>query len=358
MTRGHLHVIATLGVAVALGALAPAAVIGQAPSKPAPAKSDAGKPWTPPRTVNGQPDLQGVWANNMATPLQRPKELADKPVLTDQELTALKTKAAKLFASGGGDAVFGDGLYAAVLAASDTFVSTDGKTGDYNQFWLVDREWEHRTSLVTDPPDGRIPPQTPAAQKQQAAAAEYRKLHPADAAQEMPNSLRCLTYGVPRVGGLTAGYNSYYQIVQSADSVAFSAEMFHETRVIPLDGRPHLDPAVRLIMGDSRGHWEGNTLVVDTTNFAPESNYMGSHENLHVIERFTRVGPAALDYEATIEDPTTWTRPWTASVHLKQTPEKIYEFACHEGNIAMGGILGGARVEEKAAAEDAKKGSK
>jgi hypothetical protein len=357
MSRGHLHLASALGAAVALAVFAPAALVGQA-QKDTSSKTEAGKPWTAPRTASGQPDLQGVWANNMATPLQRPKELADKPVLNDQELTALKAKAARLFASGGGDAVFGDGLYTAVLAASDTFVSTDGKTGDYNQFWLVDREWEHRTSLITDPPDGRIPAMTPEAQKQQAAAAEYRRLHPADAAEEMPNSLRCLTYGVPRVGGLTAGYNSYYQIVQSADSVAFHAEMFHETRVIPLDARPHVDPSIRLLMGDSRGHWEGNTLVVDTTNFAHQTNYMGAHENLHVIERFTRVGPGALDYSATIEDPTTWTKPWTALVHLKQSPDKIYEFACHEGNIAMGGILGGARVEEKAAADDAKKGSR
>ena len=359
MSRRRLSSISPLTLGLAAVVLTVSAVLGQAQRGTAPARTTATeKPYTSPRTASGHPDLQGVWANNMATPLQRPKEFADKPVLTDEELSRLKARAAKLVAGGASDAVFGDNLYATVLSNAETLVSTDGKTGNYNQFWLVDREWEHRTSLIIDPPDGRIPPLTPDGQKRVADAAEYRRLHPADAADELSNSLRCMTYGVPRVGGLTAGYNSYYQIVQAADSVAFHAEMFHESRVIPFNGRPHLDPSIRQWLGDSRGRWEGDTFVVDTTNFSPQSNYMGSRENLHVVERFTRVGPDTLDYQVTVEDPTTWTKPWTALIHLKRSPDLIYEFACHEGNISIGGILRGTRMEEKAAAEDAKKGSR
>ena len=345
---------------VFFGALLVALAVGDAArvDGQSPAPRTAAKPYAPPRTAIGQPDLQGVWANNLATPLERPKELADKPVLTDQELGALKAKAARLFASGGGDAVFGDGLYTAVLSQSDTFVSTDGKTGDYNQFWLVDREWENRTSLIIDPPDGKVPPMTPDAQQRVNAANEYQRVHRYDSAEDTGQSLRCITYGAPRLGGLTAGYNSYYQIVQTADYVAINAEMFHETRIVWLDGRPHLPSGLRQWLGDSRGHWEGNTLVVDTTNFSPASNYRGSHETLHAIERFTRVGPTTLDYQVTIDDPTTWTKPWTGLVHLKQSPGQIFEVACHEGNIAMGGILRGTRMEEKAAANEAKKGSR
>lgn len=333
---------------VVVGLASASVVAGQsAPSKGA----ATAKGYVVPRTASGQPDLQGVWANNLATPLERPKEFANKPVLTDEELNDLKAKAARLFASGGGDAVFGDGLYTAVLADPEKYVSTDGKTGDYNQFWLVDREWEHRTSLVTDPTDGRIPQVTAHAKKRQDEDAAFRREHPFDSADTVASGLRCITYGVPRLGGLTAGYNSYYQIVQSAEAVAINNEMYHETRVIPLDGRPHPSRSINGWLGDSRGHWEGNTLVVDTTNFSPKANYRGAHENLHVVERFTRVGPNTLDYQVTVDDPSTWTKPWTGLIHLAHSPDQIYEFACHEGNIAMGGILRGARMEEKAAAE-------
>ena len=154
------------------------------------AGAKSAKPYSVPKTAAGQPDLQGVWANNLATPLERPKELANKAVLTDEELNQLKAKAARLFASGGGDAVFGDGLYTAVLAEADKFVSTDGKTGDYNQFWLVDREWEHRTSLVTDPADGRIPAMTADAKKRQDEDAQFRKEHPFDSADTVASGLQ------------------------------------------------------------------------------------------------------------------------------------------------------------------------
>lgn len=356
MTRHSIGSADVLAVVIAFAWAAPITLAGQtqdAKAKPAAASSS----YKAPRTPDGQPDLQGVWANNMATPLERPKQLANKPVLTDKELADFKNRAARLF-DGGGDAAFGDGLYNAVAASLDTFVSQDGKTGDYNQFWLVDREWENRTSLVVDPPDGRIPALTPEGQNRQAADAEHRKLHPADGPEDLSLSVRCITYGVPRLGGLNAGYNSYYQIFQSKDVVAISSEMIHETRLIPLDGRPHVSSNLRQWQGDSRGHWEGDTLVIDTTNFSPKTNYQGSRANLHIVERFTRVAPDTLDYQVRVEDPTTWTKPWSALIKLKHSKDEIYEFACHEGNIGMKGILAGARAEEKAATEAAKKDSK
>jgi hypothetical protein len=342
---------AAIGVSMALAmGFVTATISAQAPSQGGERKANAAtSKWTVPRTADHKPDLQGVWANNIATPLERPKELAGKPVLSDAELKAFKERASRLFA-GGGDAAFGDGLYLAVLANPDNYLSSDGKTGDYNQFWLVDREFENRTSLVFDPPDGRIPPRTPEAQARVAAEAQRRREHPADSAQSLSLSVRCITFGMPRLGGLNAGYNSYTEIFQTPDYVAIKNEMFHEVRIVPLDGRPHLPSNIRLWQGDTRGHWEGDTLVVDSTNFSPQTEFMGSHENLHVIERFTRTGPDTLEQSFTIEDPTTWTRPWSAMIPLHHTKEQIYEFACHEGNISLPGILAGARMDEKAAA--------
>ena len=162
--------------------------------------------------------------------------------------------------------------------------------------------------------------------------------------------LRCLTFGVPRLGGNAASYNNYYEIVQSPGYVVLVGEAIHDARVIPLDGRPHLPSNIRQWHGDSVGRWEGNTLVVDTTNFSAKSNFFGSAENLHLVERFTRVAPDTITYQITLDDPTTWTRPWTAVVRLKKTQDKMFEYACHEGNYdVMHGMLAGARAEKKAA---------
>lgn len=334
------------GLTVVMMAIALAWVV------PLPALGQAGQDnWTLPRTLNGQPDLQGAWANNGATPLERPKELAGRQFLTEEEVAALKTRASELF-DGNGAAAFGDSVFLAALEDVQDYESTDGRTGNYNSFWLVDRDFNNRTALITDPPDGRLPSVTLEAQKKATAAAAARQERPAGP-EDLSVSLRCISPGLPN---LFAGYNSYYQIVQTPEYVAIVTEMYHDVRVIPLDGRPHLNKAFRLWNGDSRGYWEGDTLVVDTTNFIDQGGTgrsrfrLSTDENFHLVERFTRVGPNTLNYEFTIDDPTTWTTPWTAMIPLKQSEDNLYEFACHEGNRSMVGILAGNRIQESTAA--------
>ena len=319
------------------------AVLG---ASPVAAQTDG---WTPPRAADGRVDLQGVWANNAATPLERPDSLADKATFTDEELASLRESAQRLF-GGGDDAAFADGVFNAVLADVDKNVSRDGGTGNYSSVWMVDREFEHRTSLITDPPDGKLPVLTPTAEVRIEVAAEYRRAHPADGPEDLSRQVRCITYGIPRVGGLGAGYNSYYQIFQTPDYVVMLGEMIHDARVIPISDMPHIGDAVRQWHGDSRGHWEGDTLVVETTNYSPSSDYRGAAEHLHLIERFTLAGPDKLHYEITVTDATTWTRPWTAMVPLMRSEDALFEYACHEGNIGMAGILAGSRVQEAQAA--------
>jgi hypothetical protein len=324
---------------------------GQSGADAAKAKPAAvAKTWTVSRTSDGQPDLQGVWANNNATPLERPKALADRQFLTDEEVERLKAKAAELF-NGDGDAAFGDEIFVAALSGRERYVSDsfDKGTGNYNSFWLAERDFDNRTALIVDPPDGRVPALTSEAQQRNAArAAARRGRGPADSVEDRPLTERCITFGMP---DLLAGYNSYYQIAQTRGYVAIATERIHDVRIIPLDGRPHVPPGIRLWHGDSRGHWEGDTLVVDTTNFSEKTNFRGASENLHVIERFTRKGPNGLEYQITLSDPTTWTKPWTLMIPLRKSSDKIYEYACHEGNTGVVGVLAGARAQEKKAAE-------
>jgi hypothetical protein len=219
---------------------------------------------------------------------------------------------------------------------------------------MIEREFENRTSLIVDPPDGKIPPYTPEGRERNAQSPPVAGGGPRPPAgpEDLSNSLRCLTYGTPRVGQsnvASAGPLAYSQIVQAPGYVVLVMEGIHEARIISLDGRPHLPQQIKQLSGDSRGRWEGDTLVVDTTNFSRLSNFMGATENLHVTERFTRTGPERLDYQVTIADPTTWTRPWTVLIHLKRTTERLYEYACHEGNFdVMRGMLVGARMAERA----------
>lgn len=304
---------------------------------------------TPPRTAWGDPDLQGTWVNNSATPLERPEEFAGKETLNDEELSELKRRATLVL--DGGDAFFGDDLVRAAVGNDTQYRSFDRKTGNYNQFWIVEREFENRTSLIVDPPDGRIPPLTPEGQKRSADAVRgFLGIDPAGP-EDLHPQIRCITYGVPNI---LAGYNSYFQILQTPGYVVIFQELIHDARIIPLDGRPHLQPGIRQWQGDPRGRFEGATLVVDSTNFSPQSRFEGAAENLHLVERFARIDAETIAYEIEVDDPTTFARPWKAMISLKSTPDPIFEYACHEGNIAMEGILKGARSQEKAALEAAK----
>ncbi len=319
----------------AAGMLLVAPVVGEA-------ASDA---WTAPRTAAGHPDLQGVWANNNATPLERPEAWAGKDTLSPEEVAELQAALGQ--AVGDGDALFGDQQVLAAIERTQA-KSYDPTTGNYNQFWIVERSLTNRTSLIVDPADGRIPALTPEALERQTARAEHRKQHPADSWKDRSLGERCLSFGVPRLG---AGYNSYYQIFQSADHVVILMEMAHDARVIPIDGKPPLSDDIRLWHGDSRGHWEGETLVIETANFSSKSNFRRApSRNLRLTERLTRVDSTTLHYEVTIDDPTTWTGPWTALLPLQGTEDPIFEYACHEGNYGMEGILAGHRAEERAAA--------
>lgn len=325
-------------VLVALACLTLAAAGSQSDSRP-PAT------YKVPKTSFGQPDLEGVWTNNSATPLQRPAAWADKAVLTEAEVAQVRTAARQLEEQG--DALFGDELITDTLQGHTAPKSHDTETGNYNGFWLPARDFERRTSLIIDPPNGRIPPETPEAQKRRAALAERRRLSPADGPESRGLSERCITFGIPR---FQAAYSSVYQIVQSPTHVVFNMETIHDARVIPIDGRPPLSDKIQQWLGDSRGRWEGDTLVVETKGFSPKSNFQNSSNNLHLVERFTRLDRDTLQYDATMIDPTTWTRPWTARIYFKRTDEPLLEYACHEGNLGMFGILSGARKMEAARA--------
>jgi hypothetical protein len=332
MSRRLFSSLAALGLLIAV----PSSIAGQAHGN-----------WTPPLGPDGHPDLQGVWLNSSATPLERPAALAGKATLTDEEVAELRRRAARIFNKNtNADFAAGDAVFLAALADIDHFKST---TATGTTFEMIEREFDNRTSLITDPPDGRIPPLTPAGQER-AAARRARSQRPAEGPEDFNQIERCLTYGVPRLSGSNtgAGPMGYYSIVQTPSTIALFLEAIHEARIISLDGRPHLPPSVRLWEGDSRGRWEGTTLVVDTTNFSTRNDFMGSSDHLHLVERFTRVAADRIDYQITIDDPTTWTKPWTAVIRLKRSAERLYEYACHEGNFEIiRDMFAGARVRDR-----------
>jgi len=308
-------------------------------------QSNSSKAWVAPRTVGGQPDMQGVWANNNMTPLERPRQFQGRATMSDQELADLKAKVKTLL--DGGDAFFFDELILAALEGKEKFKSSDTQTGNYDQSWLSDRVFDNRTSLIIDPPDGRIPPTVPGfAERSRARAAAAPKRGPADRAQDLGLSTRCVHFGTPN---LMAGYQSYFALTQSPDTVVLRTEMIHDARVIPLDGRTHVSKAITMYHGDSVGRWEGDTLVVDTTNFSPQTSFRGSTEGFHLVEKFRRVADDTLEYYVTIDDPTVWSKPWTLMIPLKKTGEEMFEYACHEGNYGLPAILRGARAAEAAA---------
>ena len=308
----------------------------QAPA--AKAKPGGSKTWTAPRTPDGHPDFQGIWSNATITPLERPAEFAGKATLTEkeaEEFTQQNLQQNNFDRRDGG-------------AAADV-------NRAYNAFWY-DRGTQtvktQRSSLVIDPPDGRVPALTPEAQKRQAARAERRRLHPADGPEDRSLSERCLNWATAGPPMLPSFYNNNYQIVQTPDTFVIFNEMVHDVRIVPLDGRPHLPGSVRQWLGDSRGHWEGDTLVIETTNLTDKTAFRGSTENMRLIERFKRADADTLLYEFTVEDPAAFSRPWTVQIPSTRTAGPIFEYACHEGNYAMSGMLSSARAEEKAAASN------
>jgi hypothetical protein len=299
--------------------------LGLAQAREGEASARAG--WTIPRLADGHPDLQGVWENNNATPLERPREFAGKARLDDAELDALKRRAATLFGPDA-DAVFGDALYLALL--DETRPRQLGATGTYSANWLPDRLFEARTSLIESPADGRLPSATPENLASRAARAGRGPGRPA-----------------------TAADMSLYRIVQAPDVVAIEMEKIHDVRIVPLDGRPRLSSVHRHYMGDARGRWDGDTLVVESANFHPAGNYLGGilrlpDGNFTLTERFTLVAEDTLRYEFTVTDPTVWTAPWTAVIYWKRAKGDIYEYACHEGNYSVRGMLSGARADDAA----------
>jgi hypothetical protein len=333
------------GAAIVLVAAWPTAVPvagqGAAPA----AGASAGRAYTAPRTPDGQPDLQGFWTNSTYTPLQRPDKVTKEFYTPQEALEAEKQAAAR------------ESEQTAPGTVADVHY-------DFSQFAL-DRSQAPlarslRTSLIVDPPNGKLPALTPLGQKRAAEREEVSKrIGRWDSAESNQLDDRCIIMRGPGPPMMDAGYNSNYQIVQAPGYVMILTEMIHDVRIIPLDGRPQPHGNVRQWMGVSRGRWEGDTLVVETTNFNGKNPFVGSSEQMRVTERLTRVSNDAIRYQFTIEDPGTWVRPWSAEAPMMKTEGPIFEHACHEGNYGLYNTLVGARLEEKKAAEGAaKKGSK
>ena len=311
--------------------------------------ASAQKPYAPPHTPYGQPDFEGIWTNATLTPLERPAEFANKPTLTPQEAAEHKNRILQQF-----DRDRRDGGAQADLARAYG-----------SMWWDADTKLapNNRTSLIVDPPDGKVPPLTPAAQQKLQAARAEQRLHPADGPESRSLTDRCLVWPTAGPPMLPSFYNNApygplvtnYEIAQTPAAVVILMEIIHDARIIPVDGRPHLPDTVRQWFGDPRGHWDGNTLVVETTNFTDKTRFRGSGENMRLTERFTRTAPDTILYEFTVNDPESFTRPWSAVIPMIKSDGPIYEHACHEGNYALAGILGGARADEKKAAEEAGK---
>ena len=301
--------------------------------------------WTIGHTIDGQPDLQGVWANNTITPVERPDAFGDQEFLTAEEIEFLQSRVMEI-AEEDGDALFGGEVLAAALSGET--VSQDPTTGNYDQSWLADRSVHSRTSQIIDPPDGKYPPRTEEAIAYFNAAAQRRIDHPADSWLDRRITERCVSYGAPYLG---SGYNSYWQIVQTKDHVVIVQEMIHDVRIIPLVDKPVLDKNIKLWHGDSRGYWDDDTLVIETTNYSDASGF-GPNTSAKVNEeRVTRISDTALRYEITVNDMGTFTAPYTREIIFDYSPEPIYEYACHEGNYGMEYILSGHRAQEQFSGE-------
>jgi hypothetical protein len=345
MTRAEAVVLGVLAVLL----LVPPSATGQARTGAEVGQGAARTPW-------GDPDLQGIWNNFTITPLERPANLGDQEFLSPEEAAALEQQA-----------VAGVARQNAPSDVRTEPLPVGGNVGAYNSFWTEQGTRvvsTRRTSLIVDPPTGRLPDLTDEAVALRAST-EYRRLSdvkdgraPANGPEEMGLSERCLWYrGIP---SFPTGYNNNYQFFQNRDFVVILQEHIHDLRVIPLDGRAHLAPHVRQWAGSSRGHWEGETLVVETTNLRspfirrwnrPEHSLSRGElsDAVQVVERFTRVDAETLDYEFTVTDLKTWTSPWSGSLPMVRTDGPIYEFACHEGNYGMTNMLTGSRADDLAA---------
>jgi len=333
--------MAFIPVVVLLAGAAP--VVGQ---------STEANEWTVPRTPDGQPDLQGVWDFRTITPFERPTEFGDKDALTAEEAAAFREEYLQAQNKD--------------LRASDGISSQRDVANAYNQFWwdFGDTLTEDlRTSLVVDPPDGRIPALTPHAERR-VASPEAVDFEATRSGREPAGSWVDMDLGDRCILGFNSGppmepsaYNNNVQLFQAPGYVAILNEMVHNTRIVPLDGRAHLPPDVRQWVGDSRGYWDGDTLVVETTNFLGLTSFRRgiSTADLHLVERFTRISDTTLLYEVTVDDPGTWSRPWTYSVPMKKSDSQMFEYACHEGNYGMTNLLTGSRSVEKSAAMAAAK---
>lgn len=326
-------VVRLVAVVIAVWSLAPAAIVGQ----PANGASAPTEPWAVPRTPDGHPDLQGLWTNETFTPLERPAELAGKEFFTDEEAAQfLASRVDTLEGQSKTDIHYDDALW---------------------QTETTPREPNRRTSLIVDPPDGKVPPLTPEGERLTRGRPTVRGNPPADSVETRTLAERCISWGNVGPPMIPPTYNANLQIFQSAGHVVIHHEMIHDDRVIPLDGRPHLPAGIRLLAGDSRGRWEGDTLVVDTTNFTSRTNFRGPPRNtrqdifhtegLHVVERFTRVAADRIVYRFTVDDPTMWSRPWSGEVPIRRFDGPLFEYACHEGNYGLLNILQSARNLEK-----------
>ena len=329
MSRTVPQAVVALSVALLM---ASAGVYGQRATR-----SNASRAAAALRTVDGQPDLQGFWTNDTVTPLERPAEFGDKEVLTPEEAAAYAKKRLDQF-----------------LAQPKDNIHYD------DAIWQAEsysKESNRRTSLTLEPRTGKLPPLTAAAQKREAAKAAARKgVDPSDSAQTRSLAERCITWGNVGPPMIPPTYNANLQIMQTRDTVVILHEMMHDARIIPLDGSAHPPSKIQYLAGDSRGHWEGDTLVVDTTNFTDKTNFRGpplttrqdisATETLHVVERFTRVDANTIRYQFTVDDPNTWTAPWLGEIAIRKWDGPIYEYACHEGNYGLANILRAARVED------------
>jgi hypothetical protein len=330
---------AAIGITL-LSIMAPAPVAAQ--STTARLATKASKTWTPPRTADGHPDLQGFWTNATLIPLERPVELGNKEFYTEAEAAAMDKQRIQRENS-----------------QAKTDIHYDNVIWQHENYSKVATT---RTSVLFDPPDGRIPPLSASGQVRAVAekdAARRRDL--AESVEDRSLGERCISWGNEGPPMLGSTYNANLQIVQTPATVAISHEIIHGVRIIPMDGRPHLLPEVRQLGGDSRGHWEGDTLLVDSTNFTDQTNFrpppatglqdVFASRDLHVVERFTRTDPDTIVYRFTVDDPSTWSRPWSGELLMRKVEGPIFEYACHEGNYGLANILAAARAKEKEASK-------